>query len=86
MTLSAASNLPISVAYTTSDGTATAADYVAASGTLTFDAGTTRRTFTVTVNGDRIAEPNETFFVTLANAVNAGISRAQATATIVDND
>jgi glucose/arabinose dehydrogenase len=86
VTLSAASNLPISVDYATSDGTATAEDYGAASGTLTFDAGTTRRTFTVTVNGDRIAEANETFFVTLANAVNAGISRAQATATIVDND
>jgi hypothetical protein len=43
---------------------------------LTFAAGTTRRTFTVTVLGDQIAEANETFFVTLANAVNAGISRA----------
>jgi hypothetical protein len=40
----------------------------------------------VTVEGDRIAEANETFFVTLTNAVNAGISRAQATVTIVDND
>jgi glucose/arabinose dehydrogenase len=86
VTLSAASALPISVAYATSDGTATAQDYAAASGTLTFDPGTTRRTFTVTVEGDRIAEANETFFVTLTNAVNAGISRAQATVTIVDND
>jgi hypothetical protein len=53
---------------------------------LTFDVGTTRRTFTVTVQGERIAEANETFFVALTNAVNASISRAQATATIVDND
>ncbi len=39
------------------DGTATAGqDYVAKSGTLTFAAGETQKTISVTVNGDKVAE------------------------------
>jgi glucose/arabinose dehydrogenase len=86
VTLSAASNLSVSVNYQTADGTATATDYVATSGTLVFDPGTTRRTFTVAVRGDTIDEPNETFFAVLSNAVNAELARVQGMATIVDND
>jgi hypothetical protein len=75
------------VSYATANGTATAPqDYVAASGMLTFTPGQTSRTFTVAVAGDVLDEDNETFQVNLTGAVNAGIGRPQAVATITDND
>ena len=63
VTLSFASAAPVTIAWSTADGTATAAsgDYVAASGTVSFAAGQTSKTFTVTVNGDTLYESNETF-------------------------
>src|SRR5262249_43907148 len=58
----------VPVDYPTADGTATAGlDYSAASGTLTFRPGETRKTIAVTVLSDRIPEPNETFAVNLTN-------------------
>jgi len=78
---------PVVVDYATSDGTATAGvDYAATSGTLTFGAGEISKTISVPINGDTVFEPNETFFVTLSNANNANITRAQATGTIVNDD
>ena len=65
VTLSAASGSAVSVDYATSDGTATGPDYTAKSGTLTFAPGVTSQTFTVTIVGDTLDEPDETFFVTL---------------------
>ena len=50
------------------------ADYAAASGTLSFAAGETTKTITVTVNGDLLDEVDETFAVNLSNAVNATIT------------
>lgn len=72
----------------TANGTAVAgSDYVANSATgLVIAAGTTSKTFTVAVNGDTITEPNETFFVNLANASNAVIGDGQAVGTIVNDD
>src|SRR6266404_3883600 len=59
------------VGYATTDGTATAgSDYLAASGTLSFGAGQASQTVSVTINGDTAFEPDETFFVNLANATN----------------
>ena len=51
VTLSAASGSTVTVAYATANGTATTADsdYVAKSGTLTFNAGTTTQPVSVTV-------------------------------------
>jgi chitinase len=87
VTLSAAASGPVTVAYSTSDGTATSgSDYVAASGTLTFAAGETSRTITVKVKGDKVAEGNETFTVSLANAAGATIADGSATGTLVNND
>jgi hypothetical protein len=57
VTLSAPSDQPVTVAYATGNGTATAGgDYQAASGTLIIPAGQTTGTVTVPVNGDRRGE------------------------------
>src|SRR5262249_49366987 len=85
--LSAASGRTISVAYATADGTATSgSDYVAKSGTLSFSPGMVTQSVTVTVNGDAVVEPNETFFLNLSNASNAVIVDSQGQALIVDDD
>ena len=55
ITLSPASGLPVTVAYASIDGTATAgSDYAAGSGSLTFAPGTTMQTVSVSVTGDKI--------------------------------
>jgi Calx-beta domain/FG-GAP-like repeat/FG-GAP repeat len=87
VTLSFASTEPVTVAYATADGSATAgSDYRAASGTLTFAPGETSKTITVLVNGDRLGEPNETFFVNLSSPTNAVIADGQGQGTIVDDE
>ncbi len=88
VTLSPAADMETTVAWATSDGTATAgSDYTAANGTLTFAAGATSMTVTVKVTGDGIDEPNETLTLTLSGATgSAGISTATATGTITDDD
>ena len=77
VTLSAASGREVTVQYADSGlGTATSGtDYTAiTAGTLTFAAGTTSRTFSVSVTGDTVAESDETVEVTWSNAANAMIS------------
>jgi hypothetical protein len=87
VSLSAASTSPVTGHYATSDGTATAgSDYQAASGTLTFAPGETSKTISVPVIGDRLAEPNETFFVNLSGATNATIATGQGVGTILDDE
>jgi hypothetical protein len=87
VTLSSASAQTVSVDFVTGDGTATApSDYDAQAGTLSFPPGVTTRTINVAVKGDTVPEPNETFFVTLLNPVNASIAVAQGTGTINDDD
>ncbi|MEC5127715.1 Calx-beta domain-containing protein, partial [Verrucomicrobiales bacterium BCK34] len=95
VTLDKAAQEPITVDFTTADGTANAgSDYVAQSGTLTFAAGVTTQTITVLVNGDVIVEGSETVLVNLSNAEYNGItdtSRVEigtgtATGTITDDD
>jgi hypothetical protein len=87
VSLSAASTQTVTVNYATADGTATAgSDYQSTSGMLTFTPGQTTQTITVTINGDTLSEPNETFFVNLTNATNAAILDNQGQGTITDND
>ena len=88
VTLSGAGSSRYTVDYASSDGTATAGtDYTAVSGTLTFAAGTTSRTLTVSVTGDAANEANETLTVTLSNAsAGTAIATATGTGTITDND
>ena len=88
VTLSNPSSVPVTVSYTTVDGSAVAGnDYQAASGTVTFDPGQTSKTVSVLVNGDREGEPNETFFVNLSlSSGNAIVADGQAVGSIVDDE
>jgi ribosomal protein L24E len=87
VTLKAASPQPVSVNYSTSNGTAQSpADYAHATGTLTFAAGETSKPVNVTVVGDTKDEGDEDFTLGLSNAVNAAIERGLAKGTIVDDD
>ena len=76
----------VTVAYATSDGTATVGtDYTAASGTLTF-ATDTRQTVAVTLIDDADTEQDETFTVTLSNPQGATLGDASGTGTIENDD
>ena len=87
VTLSPVSGRTVTVDYATANLTAAApGDYTAASGTLTFNAGTITRTVSVPIVGDSIDEFDETFVVNLSNPVNATITDNQGVGTITDND
>ena len=77
----------VTVSWATSDGTAAAGtDYVAGSGRLTFAAGETERTIVVRLLDDAVNEGEESFTVTLSDAVGATVVTAAAAGTIVDDD
>ncbi len=62
-------------------------DYVAQSlTTQTITAGNTSYTFNVTVNGDAVVEPNETFFVNVTNVSGATPGDGQGQGTIQNDD
>jgi hypothetical protein len=62
-------------------------DFIVSSGTLTFAAGQSIKTFDVLITDDAWLEGNETLPVTLTNPVGAGLgSLANATVTILDNE
>jgi hypothetical protein len=88
VTLSWESSRIITVEYATADGSATApVDYVAIpTTTLTFQPGDTSQPITVTVQGDAAVEPDETFWVNLANAENAIFGDPRGQGTIIDDD
>jgi hypothetical protein len=78
-----ATNVPASVNYATSNGTATGADYTSAAGTLNFAAGETTKTFQVDVTNDGTSEANETVNLTLTSG---GTTVDTAVLSIVDDD
>ncbi|MCB1582862.1 MAG: hypothetical protein KDI92_07345 [Xanthomonadales bacterium] len=80
--LSAAVDTNVSVNVATADNTATSVsgDYLTSNGTLTFTAGTTSSSTSVSVNGDSLVELNETFFVNLS-----GLAASGRNVTIADN-
>ena len=81
------SGISAQVNFSTADGTALAGtDYNATSGSLIIPAGETNGFVSVSINTDAFLEPNEIFYLTLANPVDVVISRAQATALILDRD
>src|SRR4030095_12823735 len=87
VSLSAAAIGPITVAYATSNGTATAgSDYTAASGTLTFAAGETSKVVHVQVSGDTAAQPNEPLTLTLSSPTGATVADGTAIGTITNDD
>jgi hypothetical protein len=87
VSLSAASGLPVTVDYTTANGTATASqDFAFTNGQVTFQPGETLKNIPVTVIGDLTPELDETFFINLSNPANAAIADNQALGTILDDD
>ena len=87
--LSNASYQPITLNYTTVDGTAKVSDndYQAASGTLTFAPGTTTQKVTVNIIGDTQFEPSEKFSLQISNPTgNVVLANTSATATINNDD
>ena len=77
----------VTVKYATSDVTATAGeDYRSANGTLSFAAGETEKTLTVTVLEDSHNDDGETLTLTLSNASGAYLADATATGTIHNSD
>jgi Calx-beta domain/FG-GAP-like repeat len=87
VTLSHASDEAVTVAFATANGTAGAgSDYTEASGNVTVPAGQLSQTFAIAVKGDRLAEPNETFFVNLSTPTGATIADGQGLGSIVDDE
>jgi len=88
VTLSAAASGPVKYNIATSDGTALAgSDYTAKALTaVTMTAGSVTKNFTVSIKGDTVAEPDETFKVTLSNVTGASVADGQATGTIRNDD
>ena len=85
--LSGTATQPVTVAWATADGTATAgADYEAGSGTLTFALGERAHTVAVQVLDDVHNEGSETLTVTLSEALGARIGDGEATGTIQNTD
>ena len=78
----------VTVEYATSEGSAEEPDdYTAASGTLTFTAGDTEKTITVTTREDTLNEADETFTVTLSNPNHATLATNGTTGTgTIEND
>jgi uncharacterized delta-60 repeat protein len=76
----------LTVHYSTASDTATSADYVPTDGTLTFTAGQTTKAINVSIKGDLVNEPDETFFVYLSSPAGATIGDGQGIGTIIDND
>src|SRR5690606_34203271 len=86
VSLSAASGLPVTVAWQTEDGTASAgSDYSGASGTLSFAPGSTSQQVVVPILNDGIYEGSEHFSVKLSGATNASIADDTGVGTIVDD-
>ncbi len=85
--LGQASGRTTSVLYTTQDGTAIAGeDYIAASGTLTFLAGTTNQIISIPILGDELDEPNESFSVILRDPTNSILQPRTVRVEIIDDD
>jgi hypothetical protein len=85
--MSHANEAPVTVTYSTTDGSASAgSDFVPRSGTLTFAPGQTAAIIPVTILGDRTVEPDELFYLDLSGPLDATLSRMRATGTIRNDD
>ena len=85
--IGAPSAFPITVDVATLDGTATQpSDYDAVTTSLSFAPGEISKTVDVTIHGDPLVEPNETYTVQLSNAAGAGISDGVGNGVIIDDD
>jgi Calx-beta domain len=79
---------PVSVTFATKDGSAKApGDYIATSGTLTFQPGVRFLTVPVQIVGDAVKELNETFTLNLSDPTGGfSVGTASGTVTITNND
>ncbi|HLL73227.1 MAG TPA: Calx-beta domain-containing protein [Pyrinomonadaceae bacterium] len=76
----------ISVNYATADSTAKAdSDYVATSGTLTFQPGEVEKSFPVQIKGDAVDEGSEQFLISFSNPVNVNLYSGNGFVTIPGN-
>jgi uncharacterized repeat protein (TIGR01451 family) len=76
----------VTVNYITANGTATSADFISASGSLSFPPGTTNRTVSVSIVGDLLLEPDETILLNLSSPNQATLADGQATLTILNDE
>ncbi|MDV6029899.1 MAG: hypothetical protein F9B45_07285 [Phycisphaera sp. RhM] len=75
----------ITVDFATGDGSAIASsDYESTTGTVTFAPGVTSQPILIPILADAVAEPDETFDITLSDAVNASIADPIGTVTIIE--
>src|SRR5207249_10396501 len=91
ITLSKKVNQPVTVNYSTVNGTARSkankpnpADYTAKSGTVTIPAGSQTATISVIIIADNVLEPTEQFYVELGKPDNAAIAKSTGTVTILE--
>jgi hypothetical protein len=88
VSLSQAAAVTVTYTIATANGTATAgSDFVARSlANQSIAAGVLTKVFDVTINGDAVVEPNESFTVNLSNSTGASILDPVATGTITNDD
>ncbi len=89
VTLSAAYDQAVTMSFRTVNGTAKTGDgdYIAKTGTLTFNPGETSKTITIVVNGDSKKEANETFYLDLfGNSSNSLFTKNRGLGTILNDD
>ena len=87
ITKSGNTRLDATVDWATSDGTATAGeDYASSGSTVTFAPGSTSMSVTVAIMADDRYEGEETFTVTLSGSSDSTLADASATGTITDDD
>jgi len=88
VTLSNPSDLPVTVDFSTADGSATVAggDYTATSGTVTINPGNTTGTIDVPIKGDRVGEWDEYLYVNLSNPTGADITSGSGYGYIQDDE
>ncbi len=84
------SQTPVTVDWTTSNGSATAGqDYIAASGQLTFGTFETSKTISIQLLNDNVLEPREAFLITMSNPTNSAdieAGRDRTTVNVLDED
>ncbi|GEM_PF-2154209 len=85
--LSRPTDVPVTVRYQTRDQSATAGqDYVASSGTVVIPTGETSLAIPVQIIGEDLLEADETFQVSLSEAVNALLGTSTAQVVIANDD
>jgi hypothetical protein len=87
VSISEVTTAPVTVAYTTKDGTATdSSDYLRAEGSVTFTPGEMVKWIKVLIIGEVVCEDDEKFEIILSNASGATLKDKAGTVTIINDD